>query len=80
VAPVESPALRKELRSILDLQLSGEHDAWEMQSDGTYRFRPAKPGQPRCHQALIDLAEKRHREASRLRRRRPKGFARRSAP
>jgi polyphosphate kinase len=80
VAPVESPSLRKDLRTFLDLQLGSEQDAWEMQSDGSYSFRPAASGQPRCHQALIELAEKRHREASRLRRRRPKGFARRSAP
>lgn len=80
VVPVESPALRKELRTVLDLQLGTDHDAWEMESDGTYRFRPAAAGKGRCHQALIELAEKRHRDASRLRRRRPKGFARRAAP
>jgi polyphosphate kinase len=80
VVPVESASLHKELRTILDMQLNGNHDAWEMQPDGTYQFHPPAAGQPRYHQALIDLAEKRHRDASRLRRRRPKGFARRSSP
>jgi polyphosphate kinase len=80
VAPVESASLRKEIRTVLDIQLGGDHDAWEMQPDGSYQFHPGASGGPRFHPALIDLAEKRHREASRLRRRRPKGFARRSIP
>ena len=47
-----------------------------MQPDGTY-LRSA-PQAPSCQSAQIDLAEKRQREAGRLRKRRPKGFARRS--
>jgi len=77
VVPVQDPALWKDLRTVLDVQLAPNRDAWEMQSDGSYR-RVAGDGAPSCQQALIDLAEKRQREASRLRKRRPKGFARRS--
>ncbi len=78
VVPVEDPQARKELRAVLDVQLSRDHDSWEMQSDGTYvRQEPGRP--TNCHQLLVELAEKRHKEASRLRKRRPKGFARRSA-
>ena len=35
---------------------------------------------PSCQQQLIELAEKRRKEAGRLRKRRPKGFARSAAP
>ncbi|MBX3271178.1 MAG: polyphosphate kinase 1 [Sandaracinaceae bacterium] len=36
VAPVDDPALREELRFILDTQLSDQKSAWEMLSDGTH--------------------------------------------
>jgi polyphosphate kinase len=78
VAPVEDPALRKQLRAVLDIQLGPDTDVWQLRSDGSYE-RPTPPErQRRCHQLLIDLAEKRQKEAGRLRRRRPKGFARRA--
>lgn len=76
VAPVEDPDLRAELRTVLDLQLGPSRDAWEMQSDGTYLRRI--PDAESCQSAQVALAEKRQREAGRLRKRRPKGFARRS--
>jgi polyphosphate kinase len=76
VAPVEDPDLRAELRTVLDLQLGPSRDAWEMQSDGTYVRRT--PDAASCQAAQIALAEKRQKEAGRLRKRRPKGFARRS--
>lgn len=77
VVPVEDPDLRAELRAVLDVQLAPNGDAWEMQADGTYR-RPA-PEAGSCQSAQIAMAEKRQKEAGRLRKRRPKGFARRSA-
>jgi polyphosphate kinase len=64
---------------VLDTQLGSDTDAWQLRSDGTYE-RPTPPErQRRVHQLLIDLAEKRQKEAGRLRRRRPKGFVRRAA-
>src|SRR5208282_3205828 len=36
VTPVEDPQLRKELRTVLDIQLRPNRCQWEMQSDGTY--------------------------------------------
>lgn len=76
VTPIEDPALRKDLRALLDAQLAPNRDAWEMQPDGSYvRLAPTAPS---CQQALIQLAEKRLREASKLRKRRPKGFSRTS--
>jgi polyphosphate kinase len=77
VAPVEDPDLRAELRAVLDLQLGPSRDAWEMQSDGTYVRR--NPDAESCQAGQIAMAEKRQKEAGRLRKRRPKGFARRSS-
>ncbi|HUA34820.1 MAG TPA: polyphosphate kinase 1 [Candidatus Binataceae bacterium] len=77
VTPVEDPQLRKELRQILDLQFAPNRCAWEMQSDGSYIKTSAPDGDLGCQQAMIDLSDKRQREATKLRKRRSKGFARR---
>jgi polyphosphate kinase len=79
VAPVEDPSLRKELRTVLDLQLKPNHAAWEMHADGTYTRTVAGDWQNNCQQALIDLVTNREKEASKVRRRRRRGFARRAA-
>ena len=78
VAPVEDPSLRKELRTVLDLQLRPNHATWEMHSDATYTRTVAGDRQTNCQQALIDLVTNREREASKVRRKRRRGFARRS--
>ncbi len=77
VAPVEDPQLRKELRELLDLQLMPNRCAWAMQSDGSYVKTLAPDGDMGCQQAMIDLAERHQHEATKLRKRRSKGFARR---
>ena len=79
VVPIEDPFLRKDLRTVLDTQLSGNHGEWEMQSDGTYVHRVPDDGYKTCQQLLIESAERRQREAGRLRWLRPKGIARRAA-
>jgi polyphosphate kinase len=77
LTPVEDPRLQKELRAILDLHLDDQRNAWEMLSDGTYKQR-RKPGKDvGSHELLIQRAERRQREASRLKKRKPKGIARR---
>lgn len=77
LTPVEDPRLQKELRQILDLHLADQRNAWEMASDGTYVQR-RKPGvDTGSQEQLIERAERRQREASRLKKRRPKGIARR---
>jgi polyphosphate kinase len=43
VVPIEDPALQAELKTILDLCLQDNRQAWEMQPDGSYRQR--KPAQ-----------------------------------
>jgi len=79
VIPIEDPLLRKELRTVLDVQLSGDHGEWDMQPDGTYLRRAPEGGFKSSQQLLIEFAEKQQREAGRRRKRRPKGVARRTA-
>jgi len=78
VIPIEDPLLRKELRTVLDVQLSSGHGEWDMQPDGTYIRREPDGGFKTSQQLLIELSEKQQREAGRLRKRRPKGVARRA--
>jgi polyphosphate kinase len=78
VVPVEAPALRKELRVILDTQLEDKRSAWEMQSDGSYVQR--RPGTEAekvgSQERLIRAAEKRLKDAAKFR---EKGVRRRAA-
>src|SRR5688572_24869132 len=64
VVPVEAPALRNELRYVLDSQLAPESDAWEMQPDGTYVRHETAGEQKRLHERLFDKAEKRLKQAT----------------
>jgi len=61
LCPVESPALAREIRSILDVHLQDTCSAWDMQPDGSYVQRmPADPyATGGSHSQLIEHAEKR---------------------
>ena len=76
VAPVEAPELRAELRMVLDTQLADRRSAWDMRPDGSYVQRqPAGEDDRRSSQSeLIRWAEDRHWEATRLKRRKPRGI------
>jgi polyphosphate kinase len=77
VVPVEDPALRKELRTVIDVQLAPNRCTWSMRPDGTY-VRSGSERRANCQQALVDLVEKKGAEEARiLRKRRRRGFARR---
>src|SRR5271157_3462238 len=78
VAPIEDPQLRKELRTVLDCQLRPNRCQWEMLGDGTYVRTAAVDAAPACQQAMIDFAETRQTEATKVNKRRSKGFARRA--
>ncbi|MBM4267192.1 MAG: polyphosphate kinase 1 [Deltaproteobacteria bacterium] len=80
LCPVDDPRHQEELQAILDLQLDDRRSAWEMRPDGRYvQRRPTKEKHLiGSQQILIERAEKRLRSATRLRRRKPKGFARRT--
>jgi polyphosphate kinase len=60
VAPVEDPAHRQTLRGILHLMWQDNRQAWEMESDGTYRQRHPAPGEPeRAIQRMLGEREAR---------------------
>jgi polyphosphate kinase len=77
VAPVEDLNLRKELRRLIDLQLTPNRNQWEMRSDGSYERRPGADNDAGCQQTLIDFEDIRRSEATKISKRRKKGFARR---
>jgi polyphosphate kinase len=76
VTPVEDPQLRKELRTVLDIQLRPNRCQWEMMSDGTYARTAAAVAAEACQQAMIEFADTRQTEATKVKKRQ-KGFARR---
>jgi len=81
LAPVEAPKLQAELRSFLEVQLEDQRNAWDMKSDGRYVQRePSTKGRKArgSQQQWVDWAERRHREATRLRKRRPQGLSHRN--
>ena len=77
VVPIDDPLLRKELRAVLDVQLSARCGAWEMQADGQYVRRVCGDGDKTSQQALIERVAERQQEATHLQKRRPKGMRRR---
>ncbi|MCU0894304.1 MAG: phospholipase D-like domain-containing protein, partial [Rhodospirillales bacterium] len=80
LAPVEHPELRKELRAILETQLADHRSAWDMQPDGSYIQRRPRGGQAHrgCQDVLIVAAERRLERARRLRKIKPRAYARRA--
>jgi polyphosphate kinase len=76
VVPIEDPALRAELRTVIDTQLNDPRSAWEMRPDGTYtqRWLPDHEAIKGSQETLIELAQKRSKQASRLKKRKPKGI------
>jgi polyphosphate kinase len=80
LAPVEHPELRKELRAILETQLADHRSAWDMQPDGSYIQRRPRGGQAHrgSQDVLIVAAERRLERARRLRKIKPRAYARRA--
>jgi polyphosphate kinase len=79
VAPVEDPVHRETLRAMLDVQLGDPRSAWDLRPDGTYVQRqPADPDATGAQEQLIEMAEKRHRDARAVRKRRSDGLLRRA--
>jgi polyphosphate kinase len=64
-APVDDPELRQELRMILDVQLTDQRSAWDMQPDGSYvQRRPKDDTTKGAQETLISVAESRLAAAS----------------
>ena len=80
LTPVERPELRRDLRFMLDTQLSDRRSAWEMRADGSYVQRRVAKGEDAVssQETLIRWAEERFREATRLRRRKPRTLVKRN--
>jgi polyphosphate kinase len=54
IAPVEDPTLLNELKEILDILLSDNRHAWDLQPDGSYvQRRPPEAGPVRDAQTLL---------------------------
>jgi polyphosphate kinase len=79
MVPVEDVRIRKELRAILDIQLKDQRSAWDMLPDGSYVQRSGGEGRRgKSSQLLLaERFERHHKQATRLRKRKPKGFSRR---
>ena len=82
LVPVESAALRSELRQVLDIQMADRRCAWEMGPDGSYTQRtPLRRRETCTFNSMIAWAHAREFEGTRLRARLtggPKGISRRS--
>jgi polyphosphate kinase len=78
LAPVEDEESRGQLRYLLDTQLNDRCGAWDMNSDGSYVQRVLADGEDERHsqQALAEWSAERYRQATRLRRRKPRGISR----
>jgi len=81
LVPIENQGLRKELHALFETQLGDQRSVWDMQSDGTYvqrRPRGGSRGRP-CQEILIEASRLRAERARRLRKVKPRAFARRGA-
>lgn len=58
VVPIEDPALVAELRELLEIMLSDNRQAWELQPDGTFVQRRPGPDEPErsTHELLMQRA------------------------
>ena len=78
LTPIDDPRLQHELRLFLDGQLNDQRGAWDMLSDGSYVQRRDPSGNARhAQQLMIERTERRLRDATRLKRRKVKGIAKR---
>ena len=75
LVPVDDPALRAELRHVLNLQLADRRCAWSMSPDGSYRqLGPSPKRETGTFQSMIAWAHAREFEGARLRNRRASGL------
>jgi polyphosphate kinase len=76
---VDNPALQSKLRTILDIHLADQRNAWDMQADGTYIQRePPDETTLGSQDRLIQEAEERQKEALRLKKRKTRVISHRN--
>jgi len=80
LVPVEDPDLQKQLRTMLDAQWHDQRCAWDLQTDGSYVQRQPDTAyaQQSCQEQMIEQAQKRFQDATRLRRRKARTSGRRN--
>jgi polyphosphate kinase len=68
IAPIEVPELQQRLIRILQIALDDNRLAWDLDSNGYYRQRRPKPGEPErnFHETLMALALTQAREVARV--------------
>ena len=70
--------IEEDSEDVLDTQLADTRNAWEMGPEGRYEQRtPPKEATPGCQTRFIAQAESLHKQAVRMKRRRPAQIARR---
>lgn len=74
--PIEEEKVRTRLRAVLDAHLHDARSTWDMHSDGSYvQRRPENEGDAAgTQQVLMESAEKDLKEATRLRKRKPRSI------
>ena len=79
IVPVEEKTQQTELNDVLKIQLKDHRNVWDMGPDGEYTQRRPGPGQRRMGSqlTLVRRAQKRAVDADKIRKRMPRGFARR---
>jgi polyphosphate kinase len=80
LVPIEHESLRRQLRTILEVQLNDHRSAWDMRSDGSYVQRQPDDSQSTLssQEMLVAAAALRAERARRLRKVKPRAFARRA--
>jgi polyphosphate kinase len=81
LVPIEHGSLRRQLHAIFEAQLSDQRSAWEMQADGGYvQRRPDSSNQSNLssQEMFVAAAGLRAERAKRLRKLKPRAFARRA--
>ena len=80
LVPIEHEALRRQLHAILEAQLNDQRGAWELQSDGEYIQRQPQNNQSSLssQEMFVAAAALRAERAKRLRKVKPRAFARRA--
>jgi polyphosphate kinase len=79
LVPIEHESLRRQLHAILEAQLGDQRGAWEMQADGGYVQRPGSSHNNLSSQEMfVAAAALRAERARRLRKLKPRAFARRA--
>jgi polyphosphate kinase len=62
VTPIEEPALVQEVQTLLDIMLSDNRQAWDLQPDGTYVQRRPGPHEPERNTHLLLMERARQRD------------------